>query len=119
MGAGRFDLRRHRLFVFTHGVHRGGFFAVRDGRVGTRNPPAGLGGAVAETPTAALGLVAALVLAGCVFLPPDKLIAAIRPTCVDRGPYRRGRAQLWAETMPLIKAYPAFGCGLGGLRQRS
>jgi O-antigen ligase len=25
-----------------------------------------------------------------------------------------GRIQLWAETVPLIKAYPVFGCGLGG-----
>jgi O-antigen ligase len=25
-----------------------------------------------------------------------------------------GRAQLWTETVPLIKAYPIFGCGRGG-----
>ncbi|MGO8819563.1 MAG: O-antigen ligase family protein [Terriglobia bacterium] len=62
--------------------------------------------------TAALGLVAALVLAGCVFLPPDKLIARFAQL-VSTDPTGEGRAQLWAETMPLIKAYPAFGCGLG------
>src|SRR4029077_683865 len=25
-----------------------------------------------------------------------------------------GRTNLWAETIPLIRAYPVFGCGLGG-----
>ena len=61
----------------------------------------------------AVGLVAALVLAGFVFLPPDKLIlrfAQLVSTDVTGG----GRAQLWAETIPLIRAYPVFGCGLGG-----
>jgi len=61
----------------------------------------------------AVGLVAAVVLAGFVFLPPDKLIlrfAQLVSTDVTGG----GRAQLWAETIPLIRAYPFFGCGLGG-----
>ena len=59
-----------------------------------------------------VGLVAALVLAGFVFLPPDKLILrfARLVSTDDAG----GRAQLWAETIPLIRAYPVFGCGLGG-----
>jgi len=60
-----------------------------------------------------VGLVAALVLAGFVFLPPDKLIvrfAQLDSTDVTAG----GRTQLWSETLPLIKAYPFFGCGLGG-----
>jgi len=62
--------------------------------------------------TATVGLVATLVLAGFVFLPPDKLIARFAQL-VSAGE-DGGRAQLWAETIPLIKAYPAFGCGLGG-----
>ena len=65
-----------------------------------------------KTQTATVSLVAALVLAGFVFLPPDKLIARFAQL-VSAGE-DGGRAQLWAETIPLIRAYPAFGCGLGG-----
>jgi O-antigen ligase len=61
----------------------------------------------------AVGLVAALVLAGFVFLPPDKLILRFAQL-VSTDPTGGGRAQLWAETIPLIRAYPFFGCGLGG-----
>ena len=53
------------------------------------------------------------MLAGFVFLPPDKLIARFAQL-VSTDPTGEGRAQLWAETIPLIKAYPVFGCGLGG-----
>jgi O-antigen ligase len=59
-----------------------------------------------------VGLVAALALGGFVFLPPDKLIARFAQL-VSAGE-DGGRAQLWAETIPLIRAYPVFGCGLGG-----
>jgi putative inorganic carbon (HCO3(-)) transporter len=61
----------------------------------------------------AVGFVAALVLAGFLFLPPDRLIlrfAQLVSTDTTAG----GRTQLWAETIPLIRAYPFFGCGLGG-----
>jgi O-antigen ligase len=61
----------------------------------------------------AVGLVAALVLAGLVFLPPDRLILRFAQL-VSTDPTGGGRAQLWAETIPLIRAYPVFGCGLGG-----
>ena len=60
-----------------------------------------------------VSLVAVLALAGFVFLQPDKLIARfalLASTDTTAG----GRTQLWVETIPLIKAYPAFGCGLGG-----
>jgi O-antigen ligase len=59
-----------------------------------------------------VGLVGTLALAGFVFLPPDKLIGRFAQLVLigEDG----GRAQLWAETIPLIKAYPIFGCGLGG-----
>jgi len=60
-----------------------------------------------------VGLVAALVLAGFLFLPPDRLIARFAQL-VSTDSTGGGRAQLWAETIPLIKAYPVFGCGLGG-----
>ncbi len=61
----------------------------------------------------AVGLIAALVLAGFVFLPPDRLILRFAQL-VSTDPTGGGRAQLWAETIPLIRAYPFFGCGLGG-----
>jgi len=61
----------------------------------------------------AVGLVAALALAGFVFLPPDRLILRFAQL-VSTDPTGGGRAQLWAETIPLIRAYPVFGCGLGG-----
>jgi O-antigen ligase len=47
------------------------------------------------------------------FLPPDKLIARFAQL-VSTDPTGEGRARLWAETVPLIRAYPVFGCGLGG-----
>jgi O-antigen ligase len=59
-----------------------------------------------------VGLVAAMVLAGFVFLPPDKLVLRFA-RLVSTGD-AADRAQLWAETIPLIRAYPFFGCGLGG-----
>jgi O-antigen ligase len=60
-----------------------------------------------------VGVVGTLALAGFVFLPPDKLIARFAQL-ISTDPTGEGRAQLWAETVPLIKAYPVFGCGLGG-----
>jgi O-antigen ligase len=60
-----------------------------------------------------VGLVATLVLTGFVFLPPDKLIGRFAQL-VSTDPTGEGRAQLWAETIPLTRAYPVLGCGLGG-----
>lgn len=61
-----------------------------------------------------VGLVAALVLAGFVFLPPDRLIQRFAGLVSTDGLNGGARTDLWAETIPLIKAYPVFGCGLGG-----
>jgi O-antigen ligase len=61
-----------------------------------------------------VGLVAALVLAGFVFLPPDKLILRFARLVSTDGLTAEGRIGLWAETIPLVRAYPFFGCGLGG-----
>ena len=62
----------------------------------------------------AVGMVAALVLAGFVFLPPERLIQRFAKFVSTDGLTSEGRTDLWAETIPLIKAYPVFGCGLGG-----
>lgn len=62
----------------------------------------------------AVGTVAALVAAGFVFLPPDKLILRFAQLVSTDGLTGEGRISLWTETIPLIKAYLLFGCGLGG-----
>ena len=59
-------------------------------------------------------MVAALVLAGFVFLPPERLIQRFARFVSTDGLTGEGRSDLWAETIPLIRAYPVFGCGLGG-----
>jgi O-antigen ligase len=62
----------------------------------------------------AVGMVAALVLAGFVFLPPERLIQRFAEFVSSDGLTSKGRTDLWAETIPLIRAYPVFGCGIGG-----
>jgi len=62
----------------------------------------------------AVGMVAALVLAGFVFLSPERLILRFAELVSTDKLTSTGRAELWAETIPLIKAYPVFGCGLDG-----
>jgi putative inorganic carbon (HCO3(-)) transporter len=62
----------------------------------------------------AVGMVAALVLAGFVFLPPERLIQRFAEFVSTDGLTSNGRTQLLVETIPLVRAYPVFGCGLGG-----
>jgi putative inorganic carbon (HCO3(-)) transporter len=61
-----------------------------------------------------VGMVAALVLAGFVFLPPERLIQRFAEFVSADGLTSEGRTDLWVEAIPLIRAYPLFGCGLGG-----
>jgi putative inorganic carbon (HCO3(-)) transporter len=61
-----------------------------------------------------VGMVAALVLAGFVFLPPERLIQRFAEFVSTDGLTSEGRTDLWVEAIPLIRAYPLFGCGLGG-----
>jgi O-antigen ligase len=58
----------------------------------------------------AMGGVVALVLAGFVFLPPEKLISRF---AIDELK-AEDRPELWAETLHLVREYPVAGCGLGG-----
>jgi O-antigen ligase len=60
-----------------------------------------------------VGMVAALVLAGFVFLPPEKLIQRFGELVSSDGLTGGLRTDLSRETIPLIRAYPVFGCGLG------
>ena len=62
----------------------------------------------------AIAVLAALVLASFAFLPPDKLIQRFAHFVSADGLTDEGRSGLWIETIPLIRAYPVFGCGLGG-----
>ena len=57
---------------------------------------------------------AGLLLAAFVFLPPESLVHRFADFVSADGLTGDGRTQLWAETIPLIKSYPVFGCGLGG-----
>ncbi len=61
-----------------------------------------------------LGMVAALVLASFVFLPPERLIQRFGELVSSDGLTGGLRIDLSRETIPLIRAYPVFGCGLGG-----
>jgi O-antigen ligase len=61
----------------------------------------------------AAGLLAVALLAGVAFLPSERLILRFAEL-TSSDPTAGGRAKLWAATIPLIKAYPVFGCGLGG-----
>jgi O-antigen ligase len=61
-----------------------------------------------------VGIVAALVLAGCVLLPPERLIQRFGEFFSPDELTTELRTTFAAETIPLIRAYPLFGCGLGG-----
>jgi O-antigen ligase len=61
-------------------------------------------------PTAAVGSV---VLLGFVFLPTDPLIARFSDLARTEDINADTRAQLWRDTVPLIKDYALFGCGFG------
>jgi len=69
--------------------------------------------ATGATRWAAIGLVLTLVLTTFLFLPPDQLVQRFARIASDEGS-QEGRAELWGETMKLVRAYPIFGCGLGG-----
>jgi O-antigen ligase len=58
--------------------------------------------------------VAVLAALLFVFLPSDQLIERFGSLDFSDGLTRQDRLELWRETLPLIAAYPIFGCGLGG-----
>ncbi len=62
----------------------------------------------------AVGVVGAVVLLGFVFLPTDPLVARFADLARTEDISADTRAQIWRDTMALIKAFPLFGCGLGG-----
>jgi O-antigen ligase len=58
-------------------------------------------------------IVAAVVLAGVVVLPSAALVSRFSDLAHTEDITADTRAQLWRDTVPLIKDYPWFGCGLG------
>lgn len=60
-----------------------------------------------------IAAVALLVSTIFFFLPPDQLVQRFAGVSANQG-IDEGRAELWAETVNLVRAYPIFGCGLGG-----
>ncbi len=54
-----------------------------------------------------------LVLCGFLFLAPSDLIERFGRLSVADPAGRTERIELWKETLPVIRAYPVFGCGLG------
>jgi O-antigen ligase len=63
------------------------------------------------SPSLVVGLV---VLAGFIFLPTDPLIARFSDLAKTDEISADTRLQIWRDTTGLIKAFPLFGCGLGG-----
>jgi len=62
-------------------------------------------------PIALVGLVIAL---GFIFLPTDALIGRFANLANTENINADTRAQIWRESVGLVKAFPIFGCGLGG-----
>jgi len=62
-------------------------------------------------PIASVGVI---VLLGFVFLPTDPLIKRFSELATTEDISADTRAQIWRDTVGLVKAFPIFGCGLGG-----
>lgn len=60
-----------------------------------------------------VGVVAAVVLLGFVFLPTDPLIARFADLAKTEDISADTRAQIWRDTANLVRAFPVIGCGLG------
>jgi len=58
-------------------------------------------------------LVAVVIAGGFIFLPTDPLIARFSDLASANDITADTRVQLWRDTVPLVKDYPWFGCGLG------
>jgi O-antigen ligase len=49
-----------------------------------------------------------------IFLPADALIARFADMAENESVSADTRARIWSETLPLVRDFPVFGCGLGG-----
>jgi hypothetical protein len=55
-----------------------------------------------------------VILLGFVYLPSDPLAKRFADLAATQEISADTRAQIWRDTSGLIRAYPLFGCGLGG-----
>jgi O-antigen ligase len=62
-------------------------------------------------PVALVGVVVSL---GFIFLPTDALIGRFAGLANTETISADTRAQIWRESVGVVKAFPVFGCGLGG-----
>jgi O-antigen ligase len=63
----------------------------------------------------ALVVLAAAVVGGLfVYLPPDQLVSRFAQLAATDEISADTRVAVWRETLALVRAYPVFGCGLGG-----
>ena len=62
-------------------------------------------------PAASVGIV---ILLGFLYLPSDPLARRFADLAATEDISADTRAQIWRDTSGLIRAYPLFGCGLGG-----
>ena len=62
----------------------------------------------------AIAVVGVAVLLGFLFLPTDVLVARFADLAKAEDISADARAQIWRDTTALVKAFPLFGCGLGG-----
>ncbi len=58
-------------------------------------------------------VVAVLVVVGFIFLPTDQLIERFATLAATEEISSDTRAEIWRDTMQLIRVYPVLGCGLG------
>ncbi len=61
-----------------------------------------------------VSVVAAVVVIGFLYLPPNELIQRFGELAASEDVSAATRAQIWRESLRLVKAFPVFGCGLGG-----
>jgi O-antigen ligase len=61
-----------------------------------------------------VALLAAGLGVSFVFLPPDQLIERFSEFSTVDGITSADRLVLWGESLPVFRAFPLFGCGLGG-----
>jgi O-antigen ligase len=61
-----------------------------------------------------IAMVAVVISLSFVFLPTDALISRFADLAKTETISADTRAQIWRESMGLAKAFPIFGCGLGG-----
>lgn len=100
------------LVAIIHSLSRMGFLAALGGMftAGSLALGRGLGGSKRWIPVSAVGVA---VLLAFIFLPIDPLIARFAHFAATEEITSDTRAQIWRETLWMIRDFPAFGCGLG------